>query len=106
LLTLGEPWGLLSSLANNMSACVMHHVLDVGCRSGLETVSDALRGVSPSLVRQLMPIFDQLTPIYMDVAQASVGWCWVVAVRLKHCSSAALRKVFDCCMTRPCCSSR
>uniref|UniRef100_A0A383W0Y9 Uncharacterized protein n=1 Tax=Tetradesmus obliquus TaxID=3088 RepID=A0A383W0Y9_TETOB len=38
-------------------------------RSGLETVSDALRGVSPSLVRQLMPIFDQLTPIYMDVAQ-------------------------------------
>eukprot|EP00882_Tetradesmus_deserticola_P014272 GHRQ01015170.1.p1 GENE.GHRQ01015170.1~~GHRQ01015170.1.p1 ORF type:complete len:281 (+),score=82.48 GHRQ01015170.1:552-1394(+) len=38
-------------------------------RSGLETVSDALRGVSPSLMRQLMPVFDQLTPIYMDVAQ-------------------------------------
>jgi hypothetical protein len=35
-------------------------------------VSDALRGVSPSLVRQLMPIFDQLTPIYMDVAQVRV----------------------------------
>jgi hypothetical protein len=48
-------------------------VLDIACRSGLETVSDALRGVSPSLVRQLMPIFDQLTPIYMDVAQVRVG---------------------------------
>lgn len=41
-------------------------------RAGLENVSDALRGLSPGLVKQLLPIFDQLTPIYMDVAQ--VRW--------------------------------
>lgn len=40
---------------------------------GLETVTEALRGLSPSLMRQLMPLVDQLTPIYMDVAQ--VGNC-------------------------------
>lgn len=39
------------------------------CRAGIENVSDALRGLSPGLVKQLLPIFDQLTPIYMDVAQ-------------------------------------
>lgn len=39
------------------------------CRAGIENVTDALRGLSPSLVKQLLPIFDQLTPIYMDVAQ-------------------------------------
>lgn len=32
-------------------------------------MTDALRGLSPGLVKQLLPIFDQLTPIYMDVAQ-------------------------------------
>lgn len=39
------------------------------CRAGIENAADALRGLSPSLVKQLLPIFDQLTPIYMDVAQ-------------------------------------
>jgi hypothetical protein len=39
------------------------------CRAGLENVTDTLRGLSPSLVKQLLPIVDQLTPIYMDVAQ-------------------------------------
>jgi hypothetical protein len=38
-------------------------------RAGLENAADALRGLSPGLVKQLLPIFDQLTPIYMDVAQ-------------------------------------
>lgn len=42
-------------------------------RGNLETALDALRGLSPSLVKQLMPIFDQLTPIYMDVAQVSTA---------------------------------
>lgn len=42
-------------------------------RSGLETVTDTLRGLSPGLMRQLMPLFDQLTPIYMDVAQVMTG---------------------------------
>jgi hypothetical protein len=41
-------------------------------RAGLENVSDALRGLSPGLVKQLLPIFDQLTPIYMDVAQVGL----------------------------------
>lgn len=38
-------------------------------RAGIENVTDTLRGLSPSLVKQLLPIVDQLTPIYMDVAQ-------------------------------------
>lgn len=41
-------------------------------RAGLENVADALRGLSPGLVKQLLPIFDQLTPIYMDVAQVRI----------------------------------
>ena len=28
-----------------------------------------LRGLSPSLLRQLLPLVEQLTPIYLDVAQ-------------------------------------
>lgn len=32
-------------------------------------MSDIFRGMSPSLVRQLLPVMEQLTPIYMDVAQ-------------------------------------
>lgn len=34
--------------------------------------AEMLRGVSPALVRQLMPLMDQLTPIYLDVAQGRV----------------------------------
>lgn len=46
-------------------------------RAGIENVSDALRGLSPGLVKQLLPIFDQLTPIYMDVAQVRGVIPWV-----------------------------
>jgi hypothetical protein len=35
----------------------------------VEAISDTLRGLSPSLVRQVLPLVEQLTPIYMDVAQ-------------------------------------
>jgi hypothetical protein len=38
-------------------------------RATVEGAADALRGLSPSLVRQVMPMIDQLTPILMDVAQ-------------------------------------
>ncbi|GBF91540.1 hypothetical protein Rsub_04280 [Raphidocelis subcapitata] len=38
-------------------------------RGAVEGAADALRGLSPSLVRQVMPLIDQLTPIFMDVSQ-------------------------------------
>lgn len=37
-------------------------------RSQLEQPLEILRGLSPDLVRQVLPIFDQLLPLYMDVA--------------------------------------
>ena len=40
--------------------------------SQLLSGAEMLRGVSPALVRQLMPLMDQLTPIYLDVAQGRV----------------------------------
>ena len=38
-------------------------------RSTVEAITDTMRGLSPSLVRQILPLVEQLTPIYMDVAQ-------------------------------------
>ena len=40
-------------------------------RTQLEQVSDALSGVSPDLMRQIGPLINQLSPIYMDVAQGT-----------------------------------
>ena len=37
-------------------------------RSQLEQPLEILRGLSPDLVRQVLPIFDQLLPLYMDVS--------------------------------------
>ena len=37
-------------------------------RSQLEAPLEMLRGLSPDLVRQVLPVFDQLLPLYMDVA--------------------------------------
>ena len=37
-------------------------------RSQLEQPLEILRGLSPALVRQALPIVDQLLPLYMDVA--------------------------------------
>ena len=31
--------------------------------------SELMRGLSPSMVRQVLPLLDQLTPIYTDLAQ-------------------------------------
>ncbi|KIZ06343.1 hypothetical protein MNEG_1607 [Monoraphidium neglectum] len=38
-------------------------------RATVESATDALRGLSPSLVRQVMPMIDQLSPIFLDVSQ-------------------------------------
>lgn len=40
-------------------------------RSQVEAPLEMLRGLSPGLVRQFLPILDQLLPIYMDVANGS-----------------------------------
>ncbi|KAI8475731.1 MAG: hypothetical protein J3K34DRAFT_403441 [Monoraphidium minutum] len=38
-------------------------------RSTVEGAADALRGLSPSLLRQVTPLIDQLAPIFLDVSQ-------------------------------------
>lgn len=40
-------------------------------RATAELAGDALRGLSPALVRQVLPLIDQLTPILVDVAQVT-----------------------------------
>ena len=40
-------------------------------RSQLEAPLEILRGLSPKLVQQFLPILDQLLPLYMDVANGS-----------------------------------
>jgi hypothetical protein len=42
-------------------------------RATLDSATDALRGLSPGLVRQVLPLLDQLTPILMDVSQVGAG---------------------------------
>lgn len=37
--------------------------------SQLLNASELLRGLSPAMVRQVLPLLDQLTPIYTDLAQ-------------------------------------
>lgn len=36
--------------------------------SQLLNASELLRGLSPAMVRQVLPLLDQLTPIYTDLA--------------------------------------
>lgn len=38
-------------------------------RSTLESAADAMKGLSPGLVRQVLPVLEQLAPIYLDVSQ-------------------------------------
>lgn len=38
-------------------------------RTQLEQISEALSGASPDLMRQIGPLLNQLSPIYLDVAQ-------------------------------------
>ncbi|PSC76402.1 plant MCA23-20 [Micractinium conductrix] len=40
-------------------------------RSGVEQWIDLLRGASPSIVKQIIPLLDQLTPIYLDIANGT-----------------------------------
>ncbi|KAI3423953.1 hypothetical protein D9Q98_009787 [Chlorella vulgaris] len=40
-------------------------------RSGVEQWIDMLRGASPSIVKQIVPLLDQLTPIYLDIANGT-----------------------------------
>lgn len=40
-------------------------------RSGVEQWIDILKGLSPGVVRQIIPVLEQLTPIFLDVAQGS-----------------------------------
>lgn len=37
--------------------------------SQLLNASELMRGLSPAMVRQVLPLLDQLTPIYTDLAQ-------------------------------------
>lgn len=37
-------------------------------RVQMDGLSDLLRGMSPALVRQFMPLLDQLMPMYLDLA--------------------------------------
>ena len=38
-------------------------------RTGVEQWVEILKGISPGVVRQIIPVLEQLTPIYLDVAQ-------------------------------------
>lgn len=40
-------------------------------RSGVEQWVDILKGISPGVVKQIIPLLEQLTPIYLDVAQGT-----------------------------------
>lgn len=40
--------------------------------SQLLNASELLRGLSPAMVRQVLPLLDQLTPLYQDLAQGSI----------------------------------
>lgn len=40
-------------------------------RSGMEQWIEILKGLSPGVVRQIIPVLEQLTPIFLDVAQGS-----------------------------------
>jgi hypothetical protein len=40
-------------------------------RSGVEQWVDILKGISPGLVRQIIPVLEQLTPIFLDVSQGT-----------------------------------
>lgn len=46
-------------------------------RGTAESALDALKGLSPSLVRQLTPLVEQLAPIFLDVSQGrqARGYC-------------------------------
>ncbi|KAL6755697.1 hypothetical protein V8C86DRAFT_2671657 [Haematococcus lacustris] len=41
-------------------------------RSTVESAMETLRGLSPSLLRQLAPLMEQLAPLYMDIGQGRV----------------------------------
>jgi hypothetical protein len=51
-------------------------------RATVESATDALRGLSPSLVRQVMPMIDQLSPIFLDVSQVGRLEGWAVSGEL------------------------
>lgn len=38
-------------------------------RTTVESAQELVKGMSPDLVRQLLPVLDQLSPIYLDVSQ-------------------------------------
>ncbi|GLC38392.1 hypothetical protein PLESTB_001582700 [Pleodorina starrii] len=38
-------------------------------RSTVESISETVKGLSPSIVRQVLPLLEQLAPIYLDAAQ-------------------------------------
>ncbi|PRW32674.1 plant MCA23-20 [Chlorella sorokiniana] len=40
-------------------------------RSGVEQWLDLLKGVSPGIVKQIIPLLEQLTPIYLDIANGA-----------------------------------
>ncbi|KAI7841224.1 hypothetical protein COHA_005188 [Chlorella ohadii] len=40
-------------------------------RSGVEQWIDLLKGVSPGIVKQIIPLLEQLTPIYLDIANGA-----------------------------------
>ena len=40
--------------------------------SQLLSASELMRGLSPAMVRQVLPLLDQLTPIYTDLAQGRI----------------------------------
>ncbi|KAL4424591.1 hypothetical protein ABPG77_009175 [Micractinium sp. CCAP 211/92] len=40
-------------------------------RSGMEQWLDLLKGVSPGIVKQVIPVVEQLTPIYLDIANGA-----------------------------------
>eukprot|EP01025_Chloroclados_australasicus_P003557 TRINITY_DN1084_c0_g1_i8.p1 TRINITY_DN1084_c0_g1~~TRINITY_DN1084_c0_g1_i8.p1 ORF type:complete len:452 (-),score=42.17 TRINITY_DN1084_c0_g1_i8:334-1689(-) len=52
-----------------MAGPILQQLATSPLRSTLEGATDALKGISPSLVKQLLPLLEQLTPIYLDVSQ-------------------------------------
>lgn len=71
-------------------------------RTQLEQVSDALSGVSPDLMRQIGPLINQLSPIYMDVAQGTAEFTPAPAETRKLIRSYYGERSILCCPVQPC----
>lgn len=60
---------LIAPTARSLGPVLAQLASNGGLRSTVESAAEAVKGMSPGLVRQVMPLIDQLTPVFMDVSQ-------------------------------------